>query len=302
MNPLVIIVVLNWNLPAETGECVASLLAGDYARQRVLVVDNGSTDDSVPQLRRRFDDQIAILETGANLFFAAGNNAGVRWALDAGADLILILNNDTRVAPDMVSRLVLTALTRPDVGILAPMIYFDHDRSRIWALGSQRRRWWPMPRDVGRGEIDRGQYTAPFVVDYVTGCAMMARQSVFTQVGLFDPRYQMYYEDADLCARAQRAGFRLLVEPRAKMWHMVSTSAGRQAATSRYQRTRYRVRFYRQHSHGISSWLTLALLWAQEVARLGITLKRGQRDLVAAGWRGLWDGYREEVDRLYESH
>ncbi len=296
LDPLIVIVVLNWNLPTETVACVASLLAGDYSRQQVLVVDNGSIDDSVLQLCHQFGDQINILETDTNLFYAGGNNVGIQWALEAGADFILILNNDTVAAPDMVSQLARAAQAHPDAGILTPMIYFGHDRSRIWMLGSRRHRWLPVPRDVGRGEVDRGQYVTPFKVDYVTGCAMMVRRSVFTQVGLFDSDYRMYYEDADLCARAQQAGFALLVEPRAKLWHEVSVSAERQAATSRYQRTRYRVRFYRQHPHGPSPWLTLAMLWMQELARMGIALVRGQLDLVGAGWRGLRDGCRERIE------
>ena len=158
-----------------------------------------------------------------------------------------------------------------------------------------------MPRDIGRGEIDHRQYVTPFEADYVTGCAMIVRRVVFAHVGLFDPSYRMYYEDADFCARAQQAGFRLLVEPRARMWHMVSVSAKRQAATTRYQQTRYRVRFYRQHPHGPSPWLTLALLWMQELGRMGIALARCQFDLVGAGWRGLRDGCQERIGELDET-
>lgn len=295
LNPFVAIVVLNWNLPTETIACVSSLLAGNYPNQRVLVVDNGSTDKSVLKLRHQFEDRIDILETGANLFYAGGNNVGIDWAMKAGADFVLLLNNDTLAAPDMVSWLVRTAQAHLNIGILAPMIYFEHNRSRIWMLGSRWPRWRLMPQDIGRGEIDHGQFSMPFAVDCVTGCAMMVRRAVFAQVGLLDTSYQMYYEDADLCARAQQAGFELFVEPRAQLWHKVSVSANRQAAISRYQRTRYRMRFYRQHSAGLFPWLTLTILWLQEIARISIALSRGQLDLASAGWRGLRDGFREKV-------
>lgn len=296
-QPLVVAVVLNWNLARETEACVASLLAGDYPSQRVLVVDNGSTDDSVAQLRARFDDRIDLVETGVNLYYAGGSNVGLRWALEAGADYCLVMNNDTVVAPDMVSWLVRTALAYPDAAILGPMICDSHDRSRIWAMGSLRRRWLPMARDLGRGEVDQGQYPTPLVVDYVTGCAMMVRREVLTRVGLFDPGYQMYYEDADLCTRAQAAGFILLVEPRAKMWHLGAASTSLQSATSRYQKTRYRVRFYRQHAHGPLSWVVHPMLWVQESVRAALALKRGERDLARATWRGLRDGYRDKAER-----
>lgn len=291
--PLVVVVVLNWNLPTETADCVASLLAGDYSHQRVLVVDNGSTDDSVACLRARFGTQIEIIETGANLYFAGGMNAGLRWALEAGAEWVLLMNNDTFVAPDMLSRLVQTALEHPPAGIVAPMIYLAHDRTRIWTLGSRRARWWPLPRDVGRGELDRGQYAQPFAIDYAQACCMLISREVLSRVGLLDERYRMYYEDADFSVRAQQAGFTILVEPRARMWHLVSASANREAVTTRYQRTRYRVRFYRQHARGGMAWLTHLALCAQEVGRMGLALARGRADLARATWRGLRDGYRE---------
>ncbi len=291
--PSVVVVVLNWNLPTETANCVASLLAGDYPRQRILVVDNGSSDDSAARLRARFGVQLEIVETGANLYFAGGMNVGLRWALEAGAEWVLLMNNDTFVAPDMVSRLVRTALEHPDAGIVTPMIYLAHDSTRIWTLGSRRERWWPFPRDVGRGELDRGQYAQPFPIDYAQACCMLVSREVLVRVGLLDERYRMYYEDADFSARAHRAGFEILVEPRARMWHLVSASANREAATTRYQRTRYRVRFYRQHTHGGLAWLTHLLLCAQEMGRMGLALMRGRADLARATWCGLRDGYRE---------
>lgn len=299
IQPLIVTVILNWNLPQETLACVNSLLQGTYPRQHIVVVDNGSTDHSVTWLRNELEERIDLLETGKNLFFAGGNNIGIRYALDMAADYVLILNNDTQVAADMISKLVATALQYPQAGILAPMIYYGSDRSRIWALGSQKRRGWPFPSDIGKKKIDRGQYSAPLFVDYVTGCAMLVRKEVFQHIGLFDPQYQMYYEDVDFCARAQQAGFDIIVEPRAKVWHLVSTSATRQAAKSHYQHTRYRVRFYRQHPHGLCPGLTHLLLIGQETARIFRAIAQGNSGLAAAGWRGLRDGYSEPSDSAY---
>jgi GT2 family glycosyltransferase len=296
VHPSVAIVVLNWNLPIETIACVQSLQAGDYPRQQIVIVDNGSTDDSVARLRDHFGDSVAILETGENLYYAGGNNVGLRWALEAGADWVVVLNNDTIVAPDMVSWLVRTASSSPDLGIVVPMIYWGGDGRRIWAMGSRRRWWLPLPQDVGKGETDHGQYSQPLDVDYAVGCCMMVCCQVLMRTGLFDPSYRMYYEDADLSARVRRAGFRLVVEPRARMWHLVSASAGRQAAVSCYQKTRYRMRFYRQHTAKFWVWSTCALLMAQELARATLHWVQGERDLAFARWRGLRDGSTEEID------
>ncbi|MFH1084904.1 MAG: glycosyltransferase family 2 protein, partial [Chloroflexota bacterium] len=266
-GPLITSIVLNWNLAEQTAACVASLLASDYAPHRILVVDNGSSDDSVEALQRRFGQRIEVVATGENLYYAGGCNVGLRTAMEHGADWALVLNNDTIVAPDMLSWLVRTATSAPDVGIVSPMIYWADQRSRIWALGGRDRRWLPFPRDVGRNEFDRGQYLQPLAVDYATGCAMLLRREMLQRVGLFDPAYRMYYEDADLSVRARRAGFRLFAEPRAKMWHLISSSARRQAATTVYQKSRYRARFYRQHAARPWRGVTLALVGGQELAR-----------------------------------
>jgi GT2 family glycosyltransferase len=294
-QPFIVTVILNWNLPQETLACVNALLASDYAHHHIIVVDNGSTDNSVLQIQSELGDQVTLLETSENLFFAGGNNTGIRYALDIGADYVLVLNNDTQVASDMITTLVETARQRPQAGILAPMIYYGHDRARIWALGTQKRWEWPFPYDVGRNEIDHGQYSQPMSVTYVTGCAMLVRRDVFQRIGLLDPAYQMYYEDADFCARAQQAGFEIIAEPRAKVWHLVSASAMRRAATSYYQHTRYRVRFYRQHPHGLWPWITHILLIGQETTRIFQAMVQGNTKLAAAGWCGLRDGYREPI-------
>jgi GT2 family glycosyltransferase len=305
VHPYVIILVLNWNLPAETIACVNSLLAGDYPHQHVVIVDNGSTDDSLALLRDHFGDRVTILETGENLYYAGGNNVGLHWALDAGADWVVVLNNDTLVAPDMVSLLVRVGSSSPEVGVVGPMIYWgditgpsprrgDQGR-RIWAMGSRRRWWLPFPHDVGKNEIDTGQYRQPLDVDYAVGCCMMISRQVLMRVGLFDPAYRMYYEDADLSARVRRAGFRLVIEPRARVWHLVAATAGRQAAMSCYQKTRYRMRFYRQHTARFWIMPACVMLGAQELARAVTHWLHRAPDLASARWRGLRDGLKEKM-------
>ncbi len=288
--------VLNWNRPDDTIACVASLLAGEAANQRVLVVDNGSSDDSVARLRARFGDAIEILATGANRYYAGGMNAGIERAMALHADLILLLNNDTVVAPDAVPWLVAAAEAHPGAGILAPAVCFLAERARDWSLGSRCAAWRPFPAEVGRGAVDRGQYTAPMRVDFVTGCAMLVRREVVERIGLLDESYRFYYEDADYCARARAAGFGLLVEPRARIYHAVAQSATRDPATVRYLKTRGRVRFYRSYAFGPVPLLTHAALWTQEAARAVAGALRGDRTVAAAIWRGLLDGYRAPID------
>ena len=144
--------------------------------------------------------------------------------------------------------------------------------------------------------MDQGQYTTPMRVDFVTGCAMLIRREVVERVGLLDEGYRLYFEDADYCARAGAAGFQVLVEPRARIYHAVARSASREPATARYLKTRGRVRFYRSYPFGPAPLLTHAALCGQEAARALGSVLRGDRAIAAAIWRGLLEGYREHID------
>ncbi len=289
--PSVVACVLNYKLPDVTAQCVASLLASDYGHLHIVIIDNGSRDGSAEALRARFP-QVAILESDRNLFFAGGMNLGLRHALAIGADYALAMNNDTLVAPDMVRRLVEAAETLSQAGIVAPVI--RRPDGRLWAAGSRERRLWPFPQDIARSKMDlSGQ---PFRVDYVTGCGMLIRRDVLEAIGLFDEDYAMYYEDADFCARARRAGYTIWVEPSAEMIHLVSASAKRQAPQSAYAHTRYRVRFYREHRHPL--WRAgLGLLALQEGARAVKEGLAGQSEVALARLRGLRDGFGDDLAR-----
>jgi len=291
-----VICVLNWNRPDDTIACVASLLASEAADQHVLVVDNGSDDGSVVRLRAQFGDTIEVLETGSNRYYAGGMNVGIERAMSLGAEFVLLLNNDTIAAPDAIVRLLDTAAAYPDAGILAPAIHYAGDRTRIWSLGSRRSPWLPFPIELGRDALDHSQHIAPLWVDFVTGCAMLVRREVVERIGLLDEGYRFYFEDADYCARAGTAGFQVLVEPRARIYHAVARSASREPATTRYLKTRGRVRFYRSYPFGPTPLLTHAALCGQETVRALGGVLRGDRAIAAAILRGLLEGYREHID------
>lgn len=287
--PLVMAVVLNYGLADVTADCLCSLQASDYPRLELLVVDNGSEDDSAAVLQERFP-ALAMLQVGENRYFAGGMNVGLEHALAQGADYALVLNNDTLVARDMVSHLVRVAEARRDAAAVAPVI--TDGQGRLWAAGARARRCWPFPRNLGWEDLPSATEQDAVRVDYVTGCGMLLRAEALRQVGLFDEAYRLYYEDADLCARLAQAGYTLWVAPAARMTHLVSATSGRRLEQSAYLHTRYRLRFYRQHRQPLP-WLGWTLLVGQEVGRcLGDGLK-GRTHLAAARWRGLRDGWRE---------
>jgi hypothetical protein len=286
--PLVVAVVLNWNLPGDTIRCVRSLLASDYAALRVLIVDNGSTDNSLEQFAAELP-AVDVIATGANLYYGGGNNVGIRAALAQGAAWVLVLNNDTVVAVDMVSEL-LQAAAAQRASLVAPLIHYLNEPTRIWHAGAHWPRWSPIPWPARPA-------AAPYQVDLVTGCAMLLHAKALADLGSFDERYVMYHEDIDLCQRWRRAGQVIAVAPQAQLWHAVGHSAALASARSAEQRTRYRLRLYRQHTAWPWRPLTLLMVTGQLCYLLLAAALRGQRKLAAAYARGIATGWAEKVER-----
>ncbi len=248
MEPRVFIIVLNWNRAADTIECVRSLQGVAYSNLDVLVVDNASVDGSVTALGAQFPE-LRVIRNAKNLGYAEGNNVGIRHALSRDADYVLLLNNDTVVDKDLLHELVRVATTQPRAGIVGPKIYDYRDQTKIWFAGANIDWSTGDSPHLGLGEYDQGQFHQVLEVDRVTGCAMMVRRSVFERVGLFDPRYFLYYEDVDLCVRATKAGYTSLCVQTAKVWHKESSStkANQGSDLHTYYHIRNRLLFLQTH-------------------------------------------------------
>lgn len=223
--PLTYVIVLNWNGRNDTLECLASLARAAGPSMRVVVVDNGSTDGSQEAIRRAYPD-VTLLETGTNLRFAGGNNAGIRFALGHGAEQVMLLNNDTTVDPEFLEVMTAALQASPGAGIVAPKILYFSDPDRLWYAGGEISFWTGTMRHRGIRLRDDGRFDVPCETAYATGCCFLAARSTVEKVGELDESYFMYAEDADWCMRARRAGFRIVYEPRARVWHKVSVSAG----------------------------------------------------------------------------
>jgi len=224
-EPLVFIVIVNWNGREITLDCLRSLQGIRYRNTKTIVVDNASSDGSVEAIRREFP-AVEVLDMKENLRFAGGNNAGIAFSLEHGAELVLLLNNDTTVHPEFLGHMVARILSAPDVGMVAPKIYYHHDPQRIWFAGGVISMWTGTMWHIGIREPDRGQYDTPRDIEYASGCCILVSRSMMEQVGMLDTSYAMYTEDADWSLRTRRAGLRIAYEPAAMIWHKLSVSAG----------------------------------------------------------------------------
>lgn len=236
------VVILNWNGKQDTLACMESLFCSSYQNFEVLLVDNCSSDGSVEAICRSYP-KVTILQNSRNLGYAEGNNVGIRYFLQRICDYVFILNNDTVVAPDTIEQLVWVAESHPNPAIYSPLIYQYNNSNTIWFAGASWNRQRAVFLPHYSGEIDTGQIAEPIVSDYASGCALLVHAQVFRTVGLFDPRFFLTWEEADLCYRARRCGYRICIVPQAKVWHKISSSfeGGFLGTTMRYYYTRNRL-------------------------------------------------------------
>ncbi|MSQ15669.1 MAG: glycosyltransferase family 2 protein [Dehalococcoidia bacterium] len=225
-NPMVCVIVLTWNGKGDTLECLASLRFVNYSNFEIVVVDNGSVDGTAESVSRSFP-QVKLIINRDNLGFAEGNNVGIRYALENGADYVLLLNNDTIVDSGFVSELVSAALGHPEAGVLGPKIYFYYDLNRIWYAGGKWEEQRAQFSHIGGWQVDDDhQFDNIAATDYICGCALFASARVLREVGLLERKFFLTYEDSDWCFRTRKAGYVCLVVPEARIWHKVSRSFG----------------------------------------------------------------------------
>ncbi len=281
-KPKVAIVLVNWNELHHTLPCLESLAGLQYPNVWTIVVDNGSTDNSVEVIRREHP-QVTRIPLKENMGFTGGNNAGMECALDGRADYVLLLNNDTLVAPDVIDLLVEAVEADPAVGVAGPTIYYHEDPERIWSAGGAIDWRRGDAHMLSVNEIDRGQLgETPRRVDFVTGCALFVDQAVLRRVGLLDPRFFIYYEETEWCARASKAGVGIVHVPKAKIWHKISLTQREASPGVHYYMTRNRLLFLHYSGAGAMAWAHLTLEYVRTLASWSLRRKwrhkRPQRD------------------------
>ena len=229
MNPKVIILVLNWNRKDLTMACVESLNALHYDNYEIVVLDNFSEDGSEQAIREKFPS-VTVIQNGANLGYAEGNNRGMRWALAHGADYIFILNNDTEADRECLANLVQVAESDSGIGILGPRPFSYSEKEKAlkytYALNEENLVANCTPKKEDESARDRGSYQ---LVDWIQGDAFFVRRKVLETIGFFDPKYFFGFEEIDFCCTARKAGFKLGVVKLAKFWRMDGGTMARES-------------------------------------------------------------------------
>lgn len=228
---MIYIIVLNWNGYDDTKRCIQSLFNLDYQCFKVIICDNNSADDSVSRLREWIcsdkdaqafigggcpqvlnanssgsvcETRITLIQTGANLGYAGGNNVAISFAIrDPDATGVWILNNDVVVDVRALSELVDCWQSEASIGIVGSLLVYDHDRSRVQAIGGAINKFFATTRHIGNGlSLDRVDGGLVESVDYPVGASMLIGIDVFHEVGVLCDDYFLYYEEIDFVRRA----------------------------------------------------------------------------------------------------
>ncbi len=232
-TPNVWIVPVNFNGLEDTRKCLRSLAALS-PKASVIVVDNASTENPLPALAAEFP-WAHLIRNEKNRGWSGGNNTGIRYALERGAEFIVLLNNDTIVRPDLVARLLAAAEAHPEFGIIGPVIRFMDEPEVVMTDGIGFNRpgtngvFYHIP-------VPEAAMEPPAVreVDIVNGCCMMIRAEVFRRSGAIDDRFFLIHEESDFCLRVQESGFRCGVLAEGLVWHKGSSAFKRSG--KRWQR------------------------------------------------------------------
>lgn len=241
-----------------------------------VVVDNASNDGSADAVRTAFGGRVTVIVNDDNLGFASGNNVGIRYALEHGADFVLLLNNDTVVDAQLIDKMLRPFDERSGVGVTGPKIYFYNPNDQIWFAGGEVFLARGVSRHIGIRERDTGQFEDQRDVDYITGCALMASREVFESIGFLDPSYVAYYEDVDFCMRARRAGYRIVYVPGGKVWHKISASTGGQMSRRKINRKlKSTWKFFGRYARPWH-WLTIPFFFLADVIRIVFLVLSGR--------------------------
>jgi GT2 family glycosyltransferase len=283
--PSIVVVILNWNGAADTIACLDSISRQTSRDVQVLVVDNGSEDDSTDRIKGWATDHhlaIELIENGANLGFAAGSNVGIRHALTAGADHVLLLNNDTVLAPDAVEILTRFLDQKPDFAAVTGQIRYA-DRPVIWNCGGNLT-WFGSRRYLfSEQPASAAPQSGWRRITFITGCATLVRASVFEQMGLLTERFFFGEEDYEFSLRMQRARRSMACCFDAVIQHKVGSSIDRVAPTGAIGR--YYI-YYLNRFIDMRDYYPRPFWWLWRVATLAFVLPR-LRISQKLGWRSL---------------
>jgi GT2 family glycosyltransferase len=293
--PRVVAVIVHWRDPDATLGCVASL-AGEQVD--VVVVENGP-DAPVGERLARAAPHAVCVRSAENRGYAGGANLGIAAARARGADVVLVLNDDVRVAAGATTAALRVLEANPRVAVVGPKVIAQEDPRRLWLAWGELTWRQSLVGLVGAGEPDGPKFARERDVPWVAGCAMWLRTAALEAVGAFDEAFFAYHEEVDWCTRARAAGWRVVYCPAAVVHHAGRGSGAPESVRIRkYFAARNSILFARRHGTLTQRVKLAACLAASLPFELLWHLARGDAATVLLKMRGVRDAVTDRPPPL----
>lgn len=288
-EPLVSIIILNWNQTKITCEFLESTRQLIYKNYEILVCDMGSVEDPSELINSQSFPKTRVLRSEVNLGFTGGNNWGIE---KAKGDYVFIVNNDTEVTPSLINDLLEPFYDDSTIGVTCPKIKFYHHPDTIQYAGfNPINVYTGRTTAVGNKEVDNGQHDVSGYTYAAHGCAMMVKREVVEKVGRFPEKFFIYYEELDWSARIIKAGFTIFYQAKGVIYHKESITMGKESAIKVYFHTRNRILYMRRNCSSLQflTFISFFVLFASPKAVFKFAFKRQFKHLKAFIKGAVWN-------------
>jgi GT2 family glycosyltransferase len=281
---LVSIITVNYNQAKVTIEWLHSVQKISYPNYEIIIVDNASADHALENYLLA-EESVIFIKSPINRGFAGGNNLGIA---KAKGELLLLLNNDTEVAPDFLEPLVECIQSNEKIGMVCPKINYYHQQHKIqYAGGSKINPFTGRGKFIGSGETDNISYTSTKATSLIHGAAMLVSRKLINDIGLMEEAFFLYYEELDWCERAKRAGYVLYIVGKSVVYHKESMSVGKNSPLRMYYTTRNRLLFMQRNFKGLPFIISILFFSLISLPKNTLFLLiKGRIDLLQAFYSG----------------
>jgi GT2 family glycosyltransferase len=248
-SPKVVVLILSYNGKHLLDDSISTYLKNDYPNFNVCVVDNGSTDNTKEYVSEKYPS-VYTLRLEKNLGYSGGLNEGLKYAfVKQNADYALITNNDVKADEKVLSALVSTGESKPEIGFVTGKVYYFDYPGILQTVGKREDPLLWNGGHIGNKEKDNGQYEEVCERYFADDIFTLVKKTLYEKVGGYDTLFQFQCEEFDWQARAKEAGFKIYYTPFAKIWHKDSMTIGKVSAFKAYYDARNPLLVILKHKH-----------------------------------------------------
>lgn len=266
-NPKVYFIILNFNSYEETIKCIRNLQCISYKDYEIIIVDNASKDSSVERIKKEFP-LLKLLVSSENLGYAYGNNMGIKYALEKGADYICILNNDVVVEEKFLEPLIDILKSDATIGMVGPAICQYNARDTIQSMGAGINLLTGLAQAKHKNKAFSSMAGRDIEVDYLGGACFVVKREVIEKIGFIPENYFLFFEETEFCLKAKRKGFMLICTGKSRVYHKGSLTISKFKGLSYYFLCRNRVVFMRRNANTLERTIFYIYLFFEGLGRM----------------------------------